>query len=63
MNRTGALKGGTLSDLLASILLQNIKKLNEGPFGDIKKLPEKSPGGEQNRKGDPLVLVRFLMLC
>ena len=42
---------GTLWDLLTYIQLQNIKKLEGGPFGDIKKfsksrtVPKKSKGG------------------
>ena len=33
---------GTLLDLLTYILLQNIKKLEEGPFGDIQNFSKKS---------------------
>ena len=35
-------KGYTLLDLLTHIQLQNIKKLEGGPFGDIKKILKKS---------------------
>ena len=35
-------KGGPFGNFSMSILLQNIKKLEGGPFGDIKKIYEKS---------------------
>ena len=52
-------KKGTLLDLLTYILLQNFKKkLEEGPFGDIKIFFEKkSHSAEKNRKGGPFSLV------
>ena len=34
-------KRGTIWDLLTYILLQNIKKFEGGPFGDIKKILKK----------------------
>ena len=36
------LKGGTLWDFQTSIMFQNIKKIEGGAFGTIKKLPKKS---------------------
>ena len=49
------LKGGTLWDFPTSILSQNSKKIEGGPFGR-KKIPEKkSRSAEKNWKGDPLV--------
>ena len=35
-------KKGTLLDLLTYMPLQNIEKLEGGPFGDIKKVSKKS---------------------
>ena len=47
-------KGETLLDLSTYIPLQNIKKLEGGPFEDIKKfLKKKSHCAENNPKGDP----------
>ena len=47
-------KMGALWDLLTYIQLQNIKKLEGGPFGDIKKIFEKkSHSAEKNPKGGP----------
>ena len=54
-------KGGTLLDLLTYIMLQNIKKLEGGPFWDIKKIFEKKPhSAEKNPKGDPLDTSGFV---
>ena len=36
------LKGGTLWDFQTSIMFQNIKKIEWGPFGTIKKFSKKS---------------------
>ena len=48
------LKGGTLWDFPTSILSQNSKKIEGGPFGE--KFPgKKSRSAEKNWKGDPLV--------
>ena len=41
-NVENCVKGGTLWAFRKSGLLQNIKKIEEGPFGDIKKLSEKN---------------------
>ena len=50
-------KRGTLLDLLTYILL---KKLEGGPFGDIKNFFEKKwHSAEKNRKGGPFRHVRF----
>ena len=47
-------KGGILWMFLTSNLLQNTeKKLWEGPFGDIKKLSEKSPTVSKKCKWGP----------
>ena len=35
-------KGGTLWDFLTSIVLQNVEKMKEGPFGAIQKVSKKS---------------------
>ena len=42
-------KGGTLWDLLTYILLQNIKKLEGGPLGDISKFSKKLHSAEKLR--------------
>ena len=42
MSHSAANVKGALLDLLTYILLQNIKKLEGGPFGDIKKFSKKS---------------------
>ena len=48
-------KRGTLWALLTYILLKNMKKLEGGPFWDIKNFFEKkSHSAEQNRKGGTL---------
>ena len=48
-------KGGTLLDLLTYIPLQNIKKLEGGPFGDIKKFLKKvAQCRKKIQRGDPL---------
>ena len=47
-------KRGTLLDLLTYIPLQNIKKLEEGPFGDIKFFLEQSRTlPKKIQRGDP----------
>ena len=51
-------KRGTIWDLLTYILLQNIKKFEGGPFGDIKKFLIKCRTvPKKNRK--PISLVPF----
>ena len=46
------LKGGTLWDFPTSILSQNSKKFEGGPFGQKKNFPEKkSRSAEKNWKG------------
>ena len=45
---------GTLWDFPTSILSQNSKKIEGGPFEE-KKFPEKSRSAEKNWKGNPLV--------
>ena len=50
------------SEILTSILLQNIKKIDGGPFGNIEKFWEKSLTVPKKRKGEPFNLVRFCML-
>ena len=48
-------KRGTLLDLLTYIPLQNIKNLEGGPFGDIKKFSKKSRTVPKKiQRGDPL---------
>ena len=48
-------------DLLTCIPLQNIKKLEGGPFGDIKKFSKKSHSTEKKiERGDPLVSSGFV---
>ena len=52
---------GTFLNFLAFILLQNIKKLEGGPFGDIKNFSIKvSQFRKKNRKGNPLVTSGFV---
>ena len=48
------LKRGTLWDFLTSILSQNIKKMQGGPFGEIF-FEKKSRSVEKNEWGEPLV--------
>ena len=55
-------KWGTLLDLLTYIRLQNIKKLEGGPFGDTKKFSKKSYSAEKIQKGDPLGTSGFVGL-
>ena len=47
-------KRGTLLDLLTYIPLQNIKKLEGGPFGDMRKIFEKSRTVPKKSKGGTL---------
>ena len=47
-------KEGTLWGLLTYIQLQNIKRLEEGPFRDNGKFSEKSHGAEKIQNVDPL---------
>ena len=44
---------GTLWDLLTYIQLQNIKKLEGGPFGALKNFLKKVAQCRTNPKGDP----------
>ena len=51
------LKGETFGNFLAFVLLQNIKKMKRGPFGDIKKFskislkkPKRGEGESHCRK-------------
>ena len=54
-------KSRTLLDLLTHIQLQNIKNLEGGPFGDIKKFSEKSRTVPKKiQRGDPLGTSGFL---
>ena len=53
-------KRGTLLDLLTYILLQNIKKLEEGPFGHIKKNSKQVAQRRKKTKGDPLGTSGFV---
>ena len=46
-----AVKGGTFVDLITYILLQNIQKLEGGPFEDIKKFQKKVAQCRKNSKG------------
>ena len=56
------LKGGTLWDFPTSILSQNSKKFEGGPFGK-KNFPEKkSRSAEKNWKGGPFGLAVYGML-
>ena len=45
------LKGGTLWNFSTSILSQNIKKMQGGPFGDIFFSNKKSRSAEKNERG------------
>ena len=42
---------GTLSSFLTSIVLQNIKKIEGGPFGDIENLSKKVSQCQKKLKG------------
>ena len=53
-------KGGALWALLTSNLLQNIKKLKGGRFGDIKKVSEKCLSAEKTQRRDPIVSSGFV---
>ena len=53
-------KRGTLMDVIAYILLQNIKKLEGGPFGHIKKFLKKSRAVPKKIQGDPLGTSGFV---
>ena len=53
-------KRENLLRLLTYILLQNIKKLKGGPFGDIKKYSKKVAQYRKKSKGDPLGTSGFL---
>ena len=53
-------KRGTLLDLLTYIPLQNIKNLEGGPFGDIKKFSKKSRTVPKKvQRGGPFRHFRF----
>ena len=54
------LKNGTLLDLLTCILLQNIKKLEEGTLWLQKNFEKKSHSAEKNQRGDSLVPSGFV---
>ena len=63
LNRRGTLwrhnlKGETIWAFRNYSLLQNIEKLEGGPFGD-KKFEKKSHSAEKNSKGGPYSFVRF----
>ena len=45
------LKEETFGNFLTFVLLQNIKKMKGGPFGDIKKIFEKSQKAEKGGGG------------
>ena len=53
---------GALLDLLTYIPLQNIKKLEGGPFVDIEKFWKKSRTVPKKSKGGPLRHVRYCRL-
>ena len=53
------LERGNALGFLNFNLLQNIKKLEAGPFGD-KKLRKKSHSAEKIQRGDPLVPPGFV---
>ena len=53
-------KRGAILELLTYILLQNIKKLEGGPVGDIKKFSKMSHNAEKSRKGAPSVSSGFV---
>ena len=53
-------KGGTLLDLLTYILLQNIKKLEGGPFGDIKIFSKNRTVPKKIQRGDALGTSGFV---
>ena len=50
---------GAISDFLTFILLQDIKKLKGGPFGDDRKF-SKSQSQKQIKWEDPLVSSGFV---
>ena len=53
-------KDGTLCDFQTCILLQNYKKLEGGPLGDILKNSKKKAQCRKNQKEDPLASAGFL---
>ena len=53
------LKEGTFWDCEISIMLQNILKIEGGPFGD-KKIEKKSHSAEKTQRGDPIVSSGFV---
>ena len=55
------LKGGTLWDFSTSILSQNIKKMQGGPFRE-KNFSKKSLAVPKKMKGGPFGLARYGML-
>ena len=55
------LKEETLLNFLTFVLLQNIKKMKGGPFGDIKKISKislKKPKREEGGGGGGLILSK-----
>ena len=56
------LKGGTLWDFSTSILLQNSKKIEGGPFEEKKFLEKKSRSAEKKLEGGPFGLDGYGML-
>ena len=54
-NAEKKLKGGTLWDFSTSILSQNIKKMQGGPFGEKFFFEKKSRSAEKNERGESLV--------
>ena len=54
-NAEKKVKGGTLWDFLTSILSQNIKKMQGGPFGENFFSEKKSRSAEKNERGESLV--------
>ena len=54
-NAEKKLKGGTLWDFSTSILSQNIKKMQGGPFGENFFSKKKSRSAEKNERGESLV--------
>ena len=53
-------KKGTLWDLLTYVLLQNIKKLEGGSFGDIEKISKKKSNSPKKINRGPLVSFGFV---
>ena len=61
-NAEKKLKGGTLWDFLTSILSQNIKKMQGGPFGEKFFFRKKVSQCRKKSKGEVFGLARYGML-